>query len=148
MVWIRNPERESILTDKQTDKQIDKQTDKQIDCLYFVSLCSEGSSYFLLKKRAKLVVSGCFFKDPWHKTFRLSVLSFEYFGSCGGLLVSVPTIRTACLGFESRPGAFTYSGLRGGRSLCENCTNEVLKKTRPRLAVQCTRTLYTVSVSE
>ena len=28
--------------------------------------------------------------------------------------------------FESRPGASPQSGLRGGRSLCEYCTNKIV----------------------
>ena len=48
-------------------------------------------------------------------------------------MVSVPATRSAQPGFESWPG---LSGLRGGRSLCEYCTNKLIKKkTRPGLAV-------------
>ena len=53
---------------------------------------------------------------------------------CGGLVVSVFTTRSARPGFESRPGASPQSGLRGGRTLCEYCTNKIVK-TRPRLAI-------------
>ena len=42
---------------------------------------------------------------------------------CGGLVVSVPAIRSARPGIESRPGSLPQSGLRGGRSLCEYCTD-------------------------
>ena len=42
-------------------------------------------------------------------------------GSCEvrGLVVSVPATRSARPGFESRPGASSQGGLRGGRSHCE-----------------------------
>ena len=47
---------------------------------------------------------------------------------CGGLVVNVPATRSAHPGFESRPGGPHHrvvSGLRGGRSLCEYCTNKL-----------------------
>ena len=40
-------------------------------------------------------------------------------------MVSVPATGSARPGFESRPGASPQSGLRGGRSLCEYCTNKL-----------------------
>ena len=42
-----------------------------------------------------------------------------------GLVVSVPATRSARPRFESRPGTSPQSGLRGGRSLCECCTNKL-----------------------
>ena len=44
---------------------------------------------------------------------------------CSGLVVSVPATRSACPRLESRPGASPQSGLRGGRLLCEYCTNKL-----------------------
>ena len=58
-----------------------------------------------------------------------------------GLVDSVPATRSARPGFESRPGASLQSGLRGGRSLCENCTNKI-NKTRPRLDVSKKKYIY------
>ena len=36
-------------------------------------------------------------------------------------------IKKIRFGFESRPGASPQGGLRGGRSLCEYCTNKLTK---------------------
>ena len=49
------------------------------------------------------------------------------FGKCGGLVISVLATRSARPGLESRPGASPQSGVRGGRSLCEYCTNKLIK---------------------
>ena len=49
------------------------------------------------------------------------------FWKCGGLVISVPATRSARPGLESRPGASPQSGVRGGRSLCEYCTNKLIK---------------------
>ena len=46
---------------------------------------------------------------------------------CGGLVVHVPATRSTRPRFESRPGASPQSGVRGGRSLCEYCTNKLIK---------------------
>ena len=46
---------------------------------------------------------------------------------CGGLVISVPATRSARPGFNSRPGTSPQGGLRGGRSLCEYCTNKYNK---------------------
>ena len=54
------------------------------------------------------------------------VIHAKLFGvRCGGLVVSVPATRSDRPGSESRPGASPQSGLRGGRLLCEYCTNKL-----------------------
>ena len=50
----------------------------------------------------------------------------------------VTVSRSARPGFESRPGSSPLSGLRGGKSLCEYCTNKI-NKTRPRLALRVSK---------
>ena len=53
---------------------------------------------------------------------------------CDGLVVSVPATRSARPGFDSRPwagGASPQSGLGGGRSLSEYCTNKVIQEQGP-----------------
>ena len=49
------------------------------------------------------------------------------FVRCGGLVFSVPATRSARPRFGSLPGASPQSGLRGGRSLSEYCTNKLIK---------------------
>ena len=38
---------------------------------------------------------------------------------------------SSCPGFESRPGASPQGALRGVRSLCEHCTNKVIRDRLP-----------------
>ena len=60
---------------------------------------------------------------------------------CGGLVVSVPATRSTRPGFKSRPGASPQSGLRGGKSLCEYCTNRVINIS-PWLAVSQKKKIF------
>ena len=58
-------------------------------------------------------------KDVWIFLYEIQYVR------CGGLVVSVPATRSDRPGSESRPGASPQSGLRGGRLLCEYCTNKL-----------------------
>ena len=70
----------------------------------------------------------------------LNILHLKYinikkvvYGSCVGIVVSVPVTRSAHFGFESRRGASPQGSLRGGRLLCEYCTNKLIKLGPGRL---------------